>query len=69
MFGRLLLLFVFLPMIELYLLIMLGARIGPMPTIGLIFVSILIFGVLISTIVTNFSVGKYLKMNENDLYQ
>jgi len=36
MFGRLLLLFVFLPMIELYLLIMLGARIGPMPTIGLI---------------------------------
>ena len=36
MYGRLLLLFVFLPMIELYLLIMLGARIGPMPTIGLI---------------------------------
>ena len=36
MFWRLLLLFVFLPMIELYLLIMLGARIGPMPTIGLI---------------------------------
>ena len=36
MFGRLLLLFVFLPMIELYLLIMLGARIGPMPPIGLI---------------------------------
>ena len=36
MFGRLLILFVFLPMIELYLLIMLGARIGPMPTIGLI---------------------------------
>jgi UPF0716 protein FxsA len=31
-----LLLFVFLPMVELYLLIMLGARIGPMPTIGLI---------------------------------
>ena len=39
-----------------------------MPTIGIIFTSILIFGVLISTIVTNFSVGKYLKMNENDLY-
>ena len=38
------------------------------PTIGIIFVAILIFGVLISTIVTNFSVGKYLKMNENDLY-
>ena len=39
-----------------------------MPTIGIIFTGILIFGVLISTIVTNFSVGKYLKMNENDLY-
>jgi cell division transport system permease protein len=39
-----------------------------MPTIGIIFISILIFGVLISTLVTNFSVGKYLKMNENDLY-
>ena len=39
-----------------------------MPTVGIIFVAILIFGVLISTIVTNFSVGKYLKMNENDLY-
>ncbi|MEK9772856.1 MAG: FxsA family protein [Opitutae bacterium] len=36
MFGRMLLLFIFLPMIELYLLIMLGSRIGPMPTIGLI---------------------------------
>ena len=38
------------------------------PTVGFIFISILIFGILISTIVTNFSVGKYLKMNENDLY-
>ena len=36
MFGRLLLLFIFIPMIELYLLIMLGSRIGAMPTIGLI---------------------------------
>ena len=36
MFGRMLLLFVFLPMVELYLLIMLGSRIGAMPTIGLI---------------------------------
>lgn len=36
MFGRLLLIFIFLPMIELYLLIMLGSRIGLMPTIGLI---------------------------------
>ena len=31
-----LLLFIFLPMVELYLLIMLGSRIGAMPTIGLI---------------------------------
>ena len=29
-------LFIFLPMIELYLLIMLGSRVGAMPTIGLI---------------------------------
>lgn len=36
MFGRMLFLFIFLPMIELYLLIMLGSRIGAMPTIGLI---------------------------------
>jgi UPF0716 protein FxsA len=39
MFGRLLLLFIFLPMVELYLLIMLGARIGLMPTIGLIVIT------------------------------
>ena len=31
-----LLLFVFVPMIELYLLLMVGSRIGAMPTIGLI---------------------------------
>ena len=36
MFGRMLFLFIFLPMVELYLLIMLGSRIGAMPTIGLI---------------------------------
>ena len=36
MFGRLLFLFIFIPIIELYLLILLGSRIGPMPTIGLI---------------------------------
>jgi len=36
MFGRMLLLFIFLPMVELYLLIVLGSRIGAMPTIGLI---------------------------------
>ena len=35
MFGRLLFLFIFIPIIELYLLIVLGSRIGPMPTIAL----------------------------------
>jgi len=39
-----------------------------MYTIILIFVGILLFGVLMSVIVTNIAVGKYLKMNENDLY-
>ncbi len=39
-----------------------------MYTIVLIFVGILLFGVLMSIIVTNIAVGKYLKMNENDLY-
>lgn len=36
MFGNLLVLFIFIPMIELFLLIQLGIRIGLMPTIGLI---------------------------------
>ena len=36
MFSRLLFLFIFIPMIELYLLVMIGARIGFLPTIGLI---------------------------------
>jgi len=39
-----------------------------MYTIVLIFFGILFFGVLMSVIVTNIAVGKYLKMNENDLY-
>ena len=39
-----------------------------MYTIVLIFIGILLFGVLMSVIVTNIAVGKYLKMNENDLY-
>ena len=39
MFARLLLLFVLIPIIELYLLIQLGARIGFMPTIGLIVIT------------------------------
>jgi len=36
MFSRLLLIFIFIPIIELYLLIQLGARIGFAPTLGLI---------------------------------
>ena len=36
MFGNLLVLFIFVPIVELYLLIQVGARIGPWPTIGLI---------------------------------
>ncbi|MDB2675573.1 permease-like cell division protein FtsX [Flavobacteriales bacterium] len=39
-----------------------------MYTIVLIFVGIIAFGVLMSVVVTNIAVGKYLKMNENDLY-
>ena len=39
-----------------------------MPILGIIFVVILFFGVLISAIVTSLSVGRYLKMNENDIY-
>jgi len=34
----------------------------------IIFLAMIFFGILMSTIVTNISVGKYLKMNENDLY-
>jgi len=40
-----------------------------LPSMGFIFVGILLFGIFISTLVTNIAVGKYLKMNENDLYQ
>ena len=36
MFSRLLFLFIFIPIAELYLLIMVGSRIGFLPTIGLI---------------------------------
>jgi UPF0716 protein FxsA len=36
MFGNLLVLFIVVPIVELFLLIQLGARIGPWPTIGLI---------------------------------
>ncbi len=36
MFGNLLVLFIFVPIVELFLLIQLGVRIGPWPTIGLI---------------------------------
>jgi cell division transport system permease protein len=40
-----------------------------LPSVGYIFIGILLFGIFISTLVTNIAVGKYLKMNENDLYQ
>ena len=36
MFSRLLFLFIFIPIIELYLLIQVGAKIGFAPTLGLI---------------------------------
>ena len=39
MFSRLLFLFIFIPIIELYLLIQVGARIGFGPTLGLIFLT------------------------------
>jgi len=39
-----------------------------MRTIVFIFIGIVAFGVLMSAVVTNIAVGKYLKMNENDLY-
>ena len=64
MFGRLLLLFVFLPMIELYLLIMLGARIGPMPTIGLIVLT----GILGATLARQQGVSTLAKI-QNELKQ
>jgi len=64
MFGRLLLLFVFLPMIELYLLIILGSRIGPMPTIGLIVLT----GILGATLTRQQGVSTLAKI-QNELKQ
>ena len=34
----------------------------------IIFALVFIFGILISTLVTNFSVSKYLKIKEDELY-
>ena len=39
MFGTLLVLFVFVPFIELYILIELGSRIGALPTLGIVIVT------------------------------
>ena len=39
MFFRLLALFIFVPLVELYLLFRIGAKIGPAPTIGLVVVT------------------------------
>ena len=39
-----------------------------LPTIGFIFVSMIILGILMSLVASNMAVGKYLRMNEDDLY-
>ena len=40
-----------------------------LPTVGVIIAAMLIFGILMSLIATNMAVGKYLRMNEDDLYR
>lgn len=40
-----------------------------LPTVGIIIVTMLIVGILMSLLATNMAVGKYLRMNENDLYR
>ena len=40
-----------------------------MPTVGVIMVIMLIIGVIMSLVATNIAVGKYLRMNEDDLYR
>jgi len=39
MFLRLLTLFICIPLVELYLLVLMGSRVGPVPTIGLVVVT------------------------------
>lgn len=64
MFPRLLFLFIFLPMVELYLLIVLGSRIGAMPTIGLIVLT----GVIGATLARQQGVSTLSKI-QNELRQ
>ncbi len=40
-----------------------------LPTVGVIIGTMLIFGILMSLIANNMAVGKYLRMNEDDLYR
>ena len=40
-----------------------------LPTVGVIMVSMLTIGVLMSLLATNMAVGNYLRMNEDDLYR
>ena len=40
-----------------------------LPTVGVIMGTMLIIGILMSLLATNIAVGKYLRMNEDDLYQ
>ena len=40
-----------------------------LPTVGIIIGTMLIVGILMSLLATNMAVGKYLRMNENDLYR
>ena len=40
-----------------------------LPTIGVIMGGMLLMGMLMSLLATNRAVGKYLRMNEDDLYR
>ena len=40
-----------------------------LPTVGVILGAMLAFGILMSLLATNIAVGKYLRMNEDDLYR
>ncbi len=40
-----------------------------LPTVGLIMGTMFIIGILMSLLATNMAVGKYLRMNEDDLYR
>lgn len=40
-----------------------------LPTVGVIFAGMLLLGILMNLLATNIAVGKYLRMNEDDLYR